>query len=98
MIKVRPEFPIVRDVIENGRHYIRTMDENEKVKCCMCNNPILIDARTVHVAEDGMQMVDCPSCKSHVSVLYYFDQVERNKKGPVRIKPHRGQRLREGGL
>ena len=55
MIKVRPEFPIVRDVIESGQHYIRTMGENEKVKCRMCNNPILIDTRTVHVAEDGRQ-------------------------------------------
>ena len=98
MIKVRPEFPIVRDIIENGQHFIRMMDENEKVKCRMCNNPILIDARTVHVAEDGMQMVDCPSCKSHVSILYYFDQVDKRIRKPVKVKYHRGQRLKEGGL
>lgn len=98
MIKVRPEFPIVRDVIESGRHYIRTIGENEKVKCCMCNNPILIDTRTVHVAEDGMQMVDCQSCKSHVSILYYFDQVDKRIGKPVKVKYHRGQRLKEGGL
>ena len=98
MIRVRPEFPIVRDVIESGQHYIRTMDENEKVKCRMCNNPILIDARTVHVADDGMQMVDCPSCNSHVSILYYFDQVDKRVRKPVKVKYHRGQRLKEGGL
>lgn len=97
MIKVRPEFPIVRDIIENGQHFIRTMNENEKVKCRMCNNPILIDTRTVHVAEDGMQMVDCPVCKNHISILYYFDQVEQNRK-PVKVKFHRGQRRKEGGL
>lgn len=97
MIKVRSEFPIVRDIIENGQHFIRTMNENEKVKCRICNNPILIDARTVHVAEDGMQMVDCPVCKSHVSILYYFDQVDQNRK-PVKVKFHRGQRRKEGGL
>ena len=98
MIRVRPEFPIVRDVIESGQHYIRTMGENEKVKCRMCNNPILIDARTVHVADDGMQMVDCPSCNSHVSILYYFDQVDKRVRKPVKVKYHRGQRLKEGGL
>lgn len=97
MIKVRPEFPIVRDIIENGQHFIRTMNENEKVKCRICNNPILIDTRTVHVAEDGMQMVDCPVCKNHVSILYYFDQVDQNRK-PVKVKFHRGQRRKEGGL
>lgn len=98
MIKSRPEFPIVRDIIENGRHYIRTMNENDKVKCRMCNNSILIDKRSVHVAEDGMQMVDCPSCKSHVSVLYYFDQVDKRTQKPVRVKYHRGQRMKVGGL
>ena len=98
MIKVRPEFPIIRDVIESGQHYIRTMGENEKVKCRMCNNPILIDKRTVHVAEDGMQMVDCPSCNSHVSILYYFDQVDKRVRKPVKVKYHKGQRLKEGGL
>ena len=98
MIRVRPEFPIIRAVIESGQHYIRTMGENEKVKCCMCNNPIFIDKRTVHVAEDGMQMVDCPACNSHVSILYYFDQVDKRVRKPVKVKYHRGQRLKEGGL
>lgn len=96
MIKVRPNFPIVRDVIENGHHFIHSVNENEKVKCRMCNHPIILNKRNIHVAEDGMQMVDCPACKSHVSILYYFDQIERKNKGPVHAKPHRGQRLREG--
>ena len=97
MIKVRPNFPIVRDVIENGQHFIRSINENEKVKCRMCNHPIALNKRNVHVAEDGMQMVDCPACKSHVSILYYFDQVDQNKK-PVKVKFHRGQRIKVGGL
>ena len=98
MVKVRPKFPITRDIVENGQHFIRTMDKNEKVKCRICNNPILIDKRTVHVAEDGMEMVDCPSCKSHVSILYYFDQVDQRVKNPVKVKFHRRQRLKVGGL
>ena len=97
MIRVRPNFPIVRDVIENGHHFIRSVNENEKVKCRMCNHPIVLNKRNVHVAEDGMQMVDCPACKSHVSILYYFDQVAQNKK-PVKVKFHRGQRMKVGGL
>lgn len=98
MIKVKPDFPIVRNVMENGYNFIRTMNENEKVKCRICGNPILIDNRTVHVAEDGMQMVDCPTCKSHVSVLYYFDQVDQGQKKPVKVKFHRRQRMKVGGL
>lgn len=92
------EFPIVRNVSEGGHSFERMLNENDKVACVICGSPILIDFRTVHMAEDGMQMVDCPVCKSHVSVLYYFDQVDQRNKKPIKVKFHRGQRMKAGGL
>ena len=91
-------FPIIRNVSERGHHFERVLNENDKVNCFFCKYPILIDYRSVHVAPDGMQMVDCPACKKHVSVLYYFDQVDQRNKKPVKVKFHRGQRMKVGGL
>ena len=91
-------FPIIRHISENGHNFDRVINENDRVNCFFCNYSILIDYRTVHVARDGMQMVDCPACERHVSVLYYFDQVDKNRKKPVKVKFHRGQRMKVGGL
>ena len=98
MIKEKVIFPITRDIIEGGQHLTRWLYENDIVKCVCCGNPILIDYRTTHLANDEMEMVDCPSCKRHVSVLYYFDRVTNRKRDPVRVAYHRGQRSKQGGL
>lgn len=97
MPKVKVEFPITRDIIEGRQHVQRTLYENDKVKCWFCNRPIILDFRHTHMAEDGMQMVDCPSCKRSVSVLYYFDRVENRKRDPIKVAHHRRQRVRNGG-
>ena len=96
--KVNVKFPIVRDIIEGGQHLTKTLDKDDIVKCYFCGYPICIDRRHVHLADDGMQMVDCPECGRHVSVLYYFDKVENRKRDPVRVAYHRGQRSKQGGL
>ena len=98
MIKEKVKFPITRDIIESGYHLTRTLYENDIVKCVCCNYPIVLDYRTTHLAEDDMEMVDCPGCKRHVSVLYYFDRVTNRKRDPVRVAWHRGQRSRNRGL
>ena len=98
MAKVRVKFPIIRNVSEGGQHLTKSLDENDVVKCVFCGYPITLDYRTTHLAEDGMQMVDCPKCKQHVSVLYYFDKAENHKKDPIKVAYHRGQRARRGGI
>ena len=98
MIKEKVKFPITRDIIEGGYHLTRTLYENDIVKCVCCNYPIVLDYRTTHMAEDEMEIVDCPACKRHVSVLYYFDRVTNRKRDPVRVAWHRGQRSRNRGL
>ena len=96
--KVNVKFPIVRDIVEGGQHTTKSLYENDIVKCHFCGYPICLDFRHTHLAEDGMQMVDCPECKSHVSVLYYFDKAENRKKDPVKVAYHRGQRAKQGGI
>lgn len=89
-------FPIIRDIIEGGQHLTKSIYENDIVKCYFCGYPICIDHRHVHLADDGMQMVDCPKCDRHVSILYYFDKVENHKHDPVRVAFHRGHRSKRG--
>ena len=98
MTKVKVKFPIIRNVAEGGQHFDKILYENDIVKCHFCGYSICIDNRHVHLADDGMQMVDCPGCGQHVSVLYYFDRVENRKRDPVRVAYHRGQRSKQGGL
>lgn len=98
MIKEKVIFPITRDIIEGGQHLTRSLYENDIVKCVCCGNPILIDYRSTHLANDEMEMVDCPSCRRHVSVLYYFDRVTNCKRDPIKVSWHSGQRLRNRGL
>lgn len=95
--KVNVKFPIVRDIIEGGQHLMKTLNKDDIVKCIFCGNPIELSYRNTHLAEDGMEMVDCPACQRHVSVLYYFDKVENRKRDPVRVAYHRGQRSKRGG-
>ena len=97
MTKVRVQFPIVRDIVEGGQHLTKSLYENDIVKCYFCGNPIKLSYRNTHLAEDSMEMVDCPECGHHASVLYYFDKVENRKKDPVKVAFHRGQRSRRGG-
>ena len=96
--KVNVKFPIVRDIIEGGQHLTKSLYENDIVKCHFCGSLIKLSTRNTHLADDGMQMVDCPECGQHVSVLYYFDKVENRKRDPVRVAYHRGQRSKQGGL
>lgn len=96
--KVNVKFPIVRDIIEGGQHLTKTLNKDDIVKCIFCGNPIKLSYRNTHLAEDGMEMVDCQECGRHVSVLYYFDKVENRKKDPVKVAYHRGQRSRQGGV
>lgn len=98
MAKVNVKFPIVRDIIEGGQHLTKTLNKDDIVKCIFCGNPIKLSYRNIHLAEDSMEMVDCPECGRHVGVLYYFDKVENRKKDPVKVAYHRGQRSRQGGL
>ena len=67
-------FPIIRTVVSYGHEYQKRIDEGDRVRCHICGHPFVIDRYSVHVADDGMQMVDCPMCRAHVSVLYYFDK------------------------
>lgn len=90
------QFPIVRDIVEGGQHLTKSLYENDIVKCLFCGYPFKLNYRTTHMAEDGMQMVDCPGCGQHVSVLYYFDKVENRKRDPVRVAYHRGHRSKRG--
>lgn len=96
--KVNVKFPIVRDIIEGGQHLTKTLNKDDIMKCIFCGNPIKLSYRNTHMAADNMEMVDCPECGHHVSVLYYFDKVENRKKDPVKVAYHRGQRSRQGGL
>lgn len=96
--KVNVKFPIVRDIIEGGQHFQKSLNKDDIVKCLFCGYPFKLNYRTTHLADDSMEMVDCPGCGRHVSVLYYFDKVENRKKDPVRVAYHRGQRSRQGGL
>lgn len=95
---VKVQFPIVRDIIEGGQHFQKSLNKDDIVKCIFCGNPIKLSIRNTHLSEDGMEMVDCPECGHHVSILYYFDKVENRKKDPVKVAYHRGQRSRQGGL
>lgn len=95
---VNVKFPIVRNIVEGGQHFQKSLNKDDIVKCIFCGNPIKLSYRNTHLAEDGMEMVDCPGCGRHVSVLYYFDKVENRKKDPVKVAYHRGQRSRQGGL
>lgn len=96
--KVNVKFPIVRDIAEGGQHFKKLLDRDDIVKCIFCGNPIKLSYRNTHLAEDGMEMVDCPECGRHVSVLYYFDKVENRKRDPVRVAYHKGQRSKQGGI
>ena len=96
MPKVNVAFPIVRHITEGGQHFTKELEENDIVKCWFCGYTIRLDYRTTHLAEDGMEMVDCPSCRRHVSVLYYFDKAINHKADPVKVAYHRGQRARKG--
>ena len=96
--KVNVKFPIIRDIIEGGQHLTKSVEKDDAVKCIFCGNPIKLSYRNTHLAEDGMEMVDCPECGRHVSILYYFDRVENRKKDPVRVAYNRGQRSRQGGI
>lgn len=96
--KVNVKFPIVRDIVEGGQHFQKSLNKDDIVKCIFCGNPIKLSYRNTHLTDDGMQMVDCPECEQHVSVLYYFDKVENRKKDPVKVAFHRGQRSRRGGI
>lgn len=96
--KVNVKFPITRDIIEGGQHLTKTLNKDDIVKCCFCGSPIKLSYRNTHLADDGMQIVDCPECGQHVSVLYYFDKVENRKRDPVRVAYHRGQKSKQGGL
>lgn len=98
MAKVRVQFPIVRDIVEGGQHITKSLYENDIVKCIFCGIPIKLNYRNTHLAEDGMEMVDCQECGRHVSVLYYFDKVENRKRDPVRVAYHRAQRSKQGGI
>lgn len=95
---VKVQFPIVRDIIEGGQHFQKSLNKDDIVKCLFCGCPFKLNYRTTHLAEDSMEMVDCPECGRHVSILYYFDRVENRKKDPVKVAYHRGQRSRQGGL
>ena len=96
--KVNVKFPITRDVIEGGQHLTKILNKDDIVKCYFCGSPIKLSTRNTHLTEDNMEMVDCPECGRHVSVLYYFDKVENRKRDPVRVAYHRGQRSKQGGL
>jgi len=95
--KVNVKFPIVRDIIEGGQHLTKTLEKDDIVKCYFCGYPIKLSMRNTHMTSDEMEMVDCPKCGRHVSVLYYFDRVENRKRDPVKVAFHRGQRSRRGG-
>ena len=95
---VKVQFPITRNIIEGGQHLTKMLNKDDIVKCIFCGYPIKLSYRNTHLAEDGMEMVDCPACQHHVSVLYYFDKVENCKKDPVKVAYHRGQRSRQGGI
>lgn len=96
--KVNVKFPIIRDIVEGGQHFQKSLNKDDIVKCLFCGYPFKLNYHTTHIAEDGMEMVDCPGCGRHVSVLYYFDKVENRKKDPVKVAYHRGQRSRQGGI
>lgn len=96
--KVNVKFPIVRDIVEGGQHFQKSLNKDDIVKCLFCGYPFKLNYRTTHLAEDSMEIVDCPECGRHVSVLYYFDKVENRKRDPVRVAYHRGQRSKQGGL
>lgn len=98
MPKNRVTFPITRDIIEGGQHLTKSVEKDDIVKCLFCGYPFKLNYLTTHMAEDEMQMVDCPKCNRHVSVLYYFDKVENRKRDPVRVAYHRGQRSKQGGI
>lgn len=85
MPNVKVQFPIVRNIVEGGQHLTKFVEKDDVVKCLFCGYPFKLNYRTTHMAEDEMQMVDCPKCNCHVSVLYYFDKVENRKKDPVRV-------------
>lgn len=96
--KVNVKFPITRDIIEGGQHLTKILEKDDIVKCYFCGSPIKLSTRNTHLAEDGMEMVDCSKCGRHVSVLYYFDKVENRKRDPVRVAYHKGQRSKQGGI
>lgn len=82
-------FPIVRTVVERGHDYVKRLESGEHVKCRFCGNTIRLSNETVHLAEDGMQMVQCPYCWRKVSVLYFFDEtLEKQKKLPYYAEYH----------
>lgn len=95
--KVNVKFPITRDIIEGGQHFTKQLDKDDIVKCYFCGYPIKLSTHNTHMTSDEMEMVDCPNCGRHVSVLYYFDRVENRKRDPVKVAFHRGQRSRRGG-
>lgn len=89
-------FPIIRDIIEGGQHLTKSVEKDDVVKCLFCGYPFKLNYRTTHMADDEMQMADCPKCDRHVSILYYFDKVENRKHDPVRVAFHRGHRSKRG--
>lgn len=83
-------FPIQRTVVESGRDFVKTLNVGDVVKCHYCGRPIEVKPGTVYIQrENGMEMVRCqyPGCKKGVSVLYYFDKVEK-PDDTVKVKHH----------
>lgn len=89
-------FPIVREVVYYGHTYEKRMDEGEMVRCRFCGWEFPINGKTVHMAEDGMQMVCCPKCRRNVSILYFYDNTIRDTdKIPIPKKPKKSEKKYE---
>ena len=70
-------FPITRTIVEHGREFQKTINENTTVRCYNCGDKFLINRDTVfhyHHKYDDMTYVRCPHCGFKAAALYYFDR------------------------
>ena len=84
-------FQIERNIIYNGEHYKKSINAGDQVLCYFCNWRFAIGKKTVSLSPaDDMPIINCPKCRSHVPVLYYFDRViNKDRKFPKHKRNHK---------
>ena len=77
------KFPIISNVVVNGRTFKEQLNKGDVVSCYYCNSHFNVDDDTVVIPnknDEYHKALRCPECKKIVSVLYYYDRVVRSGK------------------
>ena len=76
--------PIIRKLVVGGEDRELRLDEGDITRCWRCGSLITIMPHNTTRFPDGMQYVECPTCRIKISALYCYENAVRRQGADLR--------------